>query len=144
MTAPNPCGTMNGLYTLISTMLDKIYNGGDRILGNIVYESRCEVIQQYFPTQSMYGPAVLYATLGDPALRLKYPSFPGKTENEIAPIEKEGFKTFIISGPLVLPQGKECRVYDISGRDIIAKELEPGIYFVEIDGELPWKVIKIK
>ena len=126
---------MNGLYALINSMLDKIYNDGERVFGHIVYEARCEVIQQYFPTQSMYGPAVIYATLGDPALRLKYPSFPGKTETIIAPIEKDDFKIFIISGPLILPQGRACRVFDISGRDIKSQELTPGIYFVEIDGK---------
>jgi len=125
-------------------MLDKIYNDGERIFGNIVYSARCEIIQQYFPTQSMYGPAVIYTTLGDPALRLKYPSFPGKVENKITPIEKDDFRTLIINGPLILPQGKDCRIYDISGRDIFAKELKPGIYFVEIEGRLSWKVIKVK
>lgn len=135
---------MNGLYALINSMLDKIYNDGERVFGDIVYAARCEIIQQYFPTQSMYGPAVIYATLGDPALRLKYPSFPGKVESEITPIEKEDFKTLIISGPLILPQGNKCRVFNISGREVISKELKPGIYFVEIDGELSWKVIKIE
>ena len=135
---------MNGLYALINSMLDKIYNDGERVFGDIVYAARCEIIEQYFPTQSMYGPAVIYATLGDPALRLKYPSFPGKAENEITPIEKGDLKTLIISGPLILPQDSKCRIFDLSGREIIVSELDPGIYFVEIDGELSWKVIKVK
>ena len=144
MTAPNPCGTMNGLYTLISRMLDKIYNDGDRVLGNIVYEARCEVIQQYFPNQSMYGPAVLYVTLGDPALRLKYPFSPGKVENGHIPVQGDVFRTSIINGPLILPVGKDCRIFDITGRDIIPTTIKPGIYFIEVDGEILQKVIKIR
>ena len=135
---------MNGLYALINSMLDKIYNDGNCIFGNIVYSARCEIIQQYFPTQSMYGPAVIYTTLGDPALRLKYPSFPGIVENKTAPFEKDFFRTLIINGSLVLPDGKKCRIFDISGRIISSNKLNPGIYFIEIDGKLSWKVIKLK
>lgn len=135
---------MNGLYALISKMLDKIYNDGNRILGDIVYEARCEIIQQYFPTQSMYGPAVIYTTLGDPALRLKYPYFPGVIEDKKVPRGKSFSQTSIINGPLILPEGKDYRIFDILGRDIRTKKLNPGIYFVEIDGNLSWKIIKIR
>jgi len=144
MTAPNPCGTLNGLYTLISRMLDKIYNDGDRILGNIVYEARSEVIQQYFPAQSMYGPAVLYVTLGDPALRLKYPFSPGNVENKPAPVQGDISRTSIINGPLILPEGKDYMVYDITGRQIHTLNPAPGIYFIEVDGEIRQKVIKVR
>ena len=50
----------------------------------------------------------------------------------------------IIHGSLDLPQGRTCRVYDITGRLILADELHPGIYFIEIDGEIAGKVIKIR
>jgi photosystem II stability/assembly factor-like uncharacterized protein len=50
----------------------------------------------------------------------------------------------IISGPLVLPRDKYCKVFDIMGRVVLPDKIEPGIYFLEIDGEIQRKVVKIK
>ncbi|KPJ73366.1 hypothetical protein AMJ52_03810, partial [candidate division TA06 bacterium DG_78] len=50
----------------------------------------------------------------------------------------------IFSGPLVLPQGKNCRIYDITGREIDANHLLPGVYFIEVKGYIINKVIKVK
>lgn len=144
MTAPNPCGTMNGIYALISAMLDNIYNDGERVFGRIVYEARCEVIQQYFPNQSMYGPAVIYATLGDPALRLKYPYSPSVAEREFAAISGEQLSTKIISGPLLLPEGGSYRIFDITGKEVSVNALVPGLYFVSSGNQVIYRIVKIK
>ena len=50
----------------------------------------------------------------------------------------------IFSGPLQLPEGKTCKVFDIIGRQIQTINPAPGIYFIEVDGEIRQKVIKIK
>lgn len=50
----------------------------------------------------------------------------------------------IISGPLILPKNKTYRVFDVSGRVVRPGKLKPGIYFVEIDGEITRKVVKIR
>ena len=50
----------------------------------------------------------------------------------------------IFSGPLILPEGKNCRVFDITGRVVMLDKIKPGIYFVEIDGKITKKVIMIK
>jgi hypothetical protein len=50
----------------------------------------------------------------------------------------------IISGPLTLPGGKECTVYDVSGRTLTIDQLIPGVYFIEINGQIIQKVIKIR
>ncbi len=50
----------------------------------------------------------------------------------------------IIYGPLQLPEGKNYKVFDITGRVVIPEKIKPGIYFVEIDGVISHKVIKIK
>ncbi len=52
--------------------------------------------------------------------------------------------TTIFSGPLQLPVGRTCRVFDIAGRVVEPSKIQPGIYFVEIDGEVVQKVIKIR
>ena len=50
----------------------------------------------------------------------------------------------LLSGPLSLPDSKNCKVFDITGRVIISDQIKPGIYFIEVDGEITQKVIKIK
>ncbi|MCK4673625.1 T9SS type A sorting domain-containing protein [candidate division WOR-3 bacterium] len=50
----------------------------------------------------------------------------------------------VFSGPLVLPEDKNCKVFDITGREVDTDKLSPGIYFIEIDGKMTQKVIKIR
>ncbi|UCG29911.1 MAG: right-handed parallel beta-helix repeat-containing protein [candidate division WOR-3 bacterium] len=50
----------------------------------------------------------------------------------------------IFRGPLRLPQGRDCRVFDITGRVVVPTKITRGIYFIEIDGVVMQKVIKIQ
>jgi uncharacterized delta-60 repeat protein len=50
----------------------------------------------------------------------------------------------IFAGPIVLPADKSCRVYDITGRVVEPSSVTRGIYFIEVDGAVTQKVIKIK
>ncbi len=50
----------------------------------------------------------------------------------------------IIRGPLQLPKGKNCRVFDITGRVVVPAKITRGVYFIEIDGVVTQKVIKIQ
>jgi len=50
----------------------------------------------------------------------------------------------IFAGPLVLPEGKNCKVFDITGRVVIPQNIKPGIYFIEIDGKITQKVVKVR
>jgi WD40 repeat protein len=52
--------------------------------------------------------------------------------------------TAIFSGPLTLPEGKKCKVFDITGRVVEPTNITRGIYFVEIDNEIVQKVVKIR
>ena len=62
----------------------------------------------------------------------------------IKPARKIEFGATIFSGPLLLPEGKECKVFDITGRVIIPDKMKPGIYFIEIDGQITQKVVKVR
>ncbi len=71
--------------------------------------------------------------------------------NPLTMIEERQVKNFgvrtgatIISGPLVLPEGKKCKVFDITGRTVLPADLRSGIYFIEIDGKISQKVVKIR
>lgn len=50
----------------------------------------------------------------------------------------------VYNGPLVLPSGKSCRIFDITGRQIRNLYPAPGIYFIEVDGKIAQKVIKLR
>jgi parallel beta-helix repeat protein len=50
----------------------------------------------------------------------------------------------IFHGPLVLPKGRTGKVFDITGCEVKPHLLQPGVYFIEIDGQIVQKVIKIK
>jgi hypothetical protein len=49
-----------------------------------------------------------------------------------------------VKGPIQLPAGKKCVVYDISGREIDPVHAGPGIFFVEVEGQEVYKIIKIR
>ncbi len=50
----------------------------------------------------------------------------------------------VISGPILQPDGKNCKIFDITGRVVVPDKIKPGIYFVEIDGKITRKIIKIR
>ena len=67
----------------------------------------------------------------------------GEEETETQ-VEHHKIGATIFSGPLHLPEGKACRVFDISGRIVEPDKMRPGIFFIEIDGEIKQKVVKIR
>jgi parallel beta-helix repeat protein len=58
--------------------------------------------------------------------------------------EREYLSATIFTGPIQLPAGKKCRVYDIVGRIVEPNRITRGIYFIELDGVVKQKVIKIR
>lgn len=71
--AYNPCGTERASQMLRRGVLDRVYRDGERILGKAVFAAKCSVIARYPTQDTLYGPAVLWTLLGDPALRIKRP-----------------------------------------------------------------------
>jgi hypothetical protein len=68
----------------------------------------------------------------------------GVAENKNIIFEYENRFTTIFRGPLQLPAGKKCKVFDITGRIVEPDKIQPGIYFIEVDGELVQKVVKVR
>ncbi len=52
--------------------------------------------------------------------------------------------TTIINGPLALPGDQDYKVLDIVGRQVDEARVPPGIYFVEIEGTITQKIIKVR
>jgi hypothetical protein len=50
----------------------------------------------------------------------------------------------IFAGSLALPQNINCRVFDITGREIHTLNPSPGVYFLELDGVINTKIIKVR
>jgi hypothetical protein len=68
----------------------------------------------------------------------------GLTEHMTVCREKNCYNPTVFSGPLLLPVGKKCKVFDITGRVVVPQHIKPGIYFIEIDGVITKKVVKVR
>jgi uncharacterized delta-60 repeat protein len=79
---------------------------------------------------------------GDDYATLKYAST-GVEEQRIVELTGKYLHATIISGPIILPMGTSCRLRDITGRVVVPELVRQGIYFVEIDGEIVQKLVKI-
>ncbi len=65
-------------------------------------------------------------------------------QEENATVRKFNFSATIMSGLLKLPEGKTCRVFDITGRVVMPDKMKPGVYFLQIDGKMVSKIVKVK
>ena len=84
----------------------------------------------------LVGTSLDYATI-------KY-SPTGILQNELIVKNGHEINATIFRGPLQLPEGKQCKVFDITGRIVEPGRIAPGIYFVEVDSKVVQKVIKLK
>ena len=69
--------------------------------------------------------------------------FPGINEGDAKEIYNDRTPT-ILTGVLQLPKDKICRVFDVTGREIKTLNPAPGIYFIEENGTIVAKVVKIR
>jgi hypothetical protein len=68
----------------------------------------------------------------------------GIEEDKVESVKSSNFGATIFSGSLLLPEGKNCKVFDITGRVVTPDKIQPGIYFIEIDGVVTQKVVKVR
>jgi len=66
------------------------------------------------------------------------------TEKSVSAIRVSNNTQTIITGLLLLPEDRKCRIFDITGRSVAPSRMKPGVYFIEIDGQIKRKVIKIR
>jgi hypothetical protein len=59
-------------------------------------------------------------------------------------IARKQINSTIISGPLLLPEVENCKIFDITGRGIHTINPAPGIYFIEMDGMIKQRIIKVR
>jgi len=68
----------------------------------------------------------------------------GIEERKSAEIRTSYDGATVFSGPLLLPAGMDYRLFDITGREVVADKMRPGVYFIEMDGKIIQKVVKIR
>lgn len=68
----------------------------------------------------------------------------GIVEDDVTDIRPTYIGATIFSGPLLLPEGKKCTVFDITGRVVTLDKMRPGIYFIEVEGKITQKVVKVR
>ncbi|UCG30906.1 MAG: SBBP repeat-containing protein [candidate division WOR-3 bacterium] len=74
---------------------------------------------------------------------VKY-SLTGIQEDTATAVQKAYPCATIFRGCLPLPEDKKCRVFNIAGRLVEPDKIQPGIYFIEIDGVVTQKVVKVR
>ena len=57
---------------------------------------------------------------------------------------QNAIRATIFNGLLQLPEGKKCKVFDITGRVVEPNKITRGVYFIEIDGVVTQKVVKVR
>jgi len=68
-----------------------------------------------------------------------------EAQSEVSRIDnQENLAAIIFRGPLQLPAGRKYKVFDIMGRVVEPSVIKPGIYFIEIDGIIIQKVVKVR
>ncbi|MBA7703424.1 hypothetical protein ES703_112210 [subsurface metagenome] len=85
-----------------------------------------------------------YGAGGSDVWLLKIAPEPGIEEDKVESVKSSNFGATIFSGPLLLPEGKRYKVYDVTGRTVAPDKIKPGIYFIEIDGKITKKVVKVR
>ncbi len=65
-------------------------------------------------------------------------------EESTSPSEKQNVDFTFIRGSLKLPENIKYRIFDIAGRLQEKNSLNPGIYFIEIEGKSILKVLKVR
>ena len=111
---------------LYKEFLGNLFRHGERSLGRAVFAAKCSIIARYPTDDNLYGPAVLWTLLGDPALRVRHRILTGVAEPSpksevrtpklgvsISPNPCHRSTTIRLSS--LLPTPHSLSVYDASG-----------------------------
>ena len=87
---------------------------------------------------------IYVANNGNSSVSVIRDSLIGIEEDERLRVTGSYFVSTIFRGPLQLTDGKTCKVFDITGRVVEHDRIQPGIYFIEVDGVITQKVVKVR
>lgn len=120
------------------TLWTRTYGGDSSEIGNSIQKTSDN-------GYVIVGQTNAFGAGGDDVWLLKFEPDIGVNEQPvIKQIINNNLNPTILSGPLVLPTGKQCEVFDITGRVVVPEKIKPGIYFIEVDGKIAQKVVKVR
>lgn len=90
------------------------------------------------------GETNIYSPGGSDVWLIKTEPDEGIVEEKRIVLPPHEKRTTIVSGPLRLPNDKNYQIFDITGREVDAKHMKPGVYFIKFEGEMIQKIIKVK
>ena len=126
----------------------KIDNAGDTIWTSLIGGDNNDAAFDMQVTSDngyiIVGSTESYGAGGEDVYLIKTEPDVGIEEKKVANTAEKNLGATILSGPLVLPKDKNYRVFDITGRVVIHDKIKPGVYFIEVDGLITRKVVKIK
>jgi hypothetical protein len=129
--AYSPCGVSSTSQLLYKEFLNSLFRRDEYCLGRAVFAAKCSVIARNPDDDSIYGPAILWTLLGDPALRIKH-RITGGIEESLTPGVPGCMLTLLptpcnasttIRFSSLLPTPWSLSVYDALGRLVCS---QPG------------------
>jgi hypothetical protein len=122
--AYSSCGVSSTSQLLYKGFLNNLFKHGEHCLGRAVFAAKCSIIARYPNEDSLYGPAILWTLLGDPALRVRHRITSGIEEGftpqassrrlTISPNPCDRSTSVYLATPL--PTHSSLSVFDASGR----------------------------
>ncbi|MBN2621699.1 hypothetical protein JXB22_11510 [candidate division WOR-3 bacterium] len=127
----------------------KIAENGDSLWARVYGGDSNDVAREIEVTSDggyiVVGETRSYGSGGSDIWLLRLATDPGVQEHNTATPDRNGnWGATILTGPIQLPSDRTCKVFDITGRVVLPTQLKPGIFFVEVDGVIIHKVIKVK
>jgi parallel beta-helix repeat protein len=121
-----------------------IYNPDSSVIINAEYNWWGHVTGPYNPETNAGGLGDSVSSFVDFVPWLQNPAGVEEQTDIIRVDDSDRFSATIFCGPLCLPSGKDCRVIDITGRVVAVDKMKPGVYFVQTDGVITQKIIKLR
>jgi hypothetical protein len=134
--AYSPCGVSSTSQLLYKEFLDNLFARGEHCLGRAVFAAKCSVIARYPNDDSIYGPAVLWTLLGDPALRIRHRITTGleegvtpQTRNRMLIISPNPCNSFVRVSSFT-PRPSTLSLYDASGRLVCSERFRHSSFII--------------
>jgi hypothetical protein len=133
--AYSPCGVSSTSQLLYKEFLNNLFQRGERCLGRAVFAAKCSVIARYPNDDSIYGPAVLWTLLGDPALRIRHRITTGieevtpQAQNRMLTISPNPCNSFVRVSSCI-PHPSSLSLYDASGRLVCSERFRHSSFVI--------------